>query len=117
MAAKGLPTYGRRLVPQVLNQLANTDPQRVYAAIPKTAEVKDGYQDVTVAELARCVDFTAKWIEEKFGRSAPTTFETITYIGLSDLRGIVTLLASIKTGYKVRCRSFYRSMTPDSLLY
>lgn len=65
-----------------------------YAAIPKTSNVKDGYHDVSVACLARCVDFMAKWIEDKFGRS--DSFETITYIGLSDLRGPVTLLAAIK---------------------
>lgn len=100
MATQGLPAYGRRLVPQVLDELAVTDPERVYAAVPKTANVKDGYQDITVADLASCVNFTAKWIEKKFGTSAD--FETITYIGLSDLRGIVTLLAAIKTGYKVR---------------
>ncbi|KAJ4385395.1 hypothetical protein N0V93_009823 [Gnomoniopsis smithogilvyi] len=93
------PFYGRRLVPQVLDELAVTDPQRVYAAIPRTADVKDGYQDITVADLARCVNFTSKWIEEKFGTSS--NFETITYIGLSDLRSIVTLLAAIKTGYKL----------------
>lgn len=100
MATTGLPAYGRRLVPQVLDELASADPGRVYAAIPKTSDVKDGYHDITVADLARCVDFTARWIEDNFGRS--NVFETITYIGLSDLRGIVTLLAVIKTGYKVR---------------
>lgn len=98
MTTQQLPPYGQRLVPQVLDELASTDPQRVYAAIPKTAEVKDGYQDITVADLALAVNFTAKWIEDKFGKSAD--FETITYIGLSDLRGVVTFLAAVKTGYK-----------------
>lgn len=100
MMTKEIPPYGRRLVPQVLDELASTDPHRVYAAIPKTAEVKDGYQDVTVADLARAINFMAKWIEDKFSRS--TTFETITYIGLSDLKGVVTFLAAVKTGYKAR---------------
>lgn len=100
MATQELPAYGRRLVPQVLDELASTDPHRVYAAIPKTSEVKDGYHDVTVAELAHAVHFMSKWIEDKFGKS--TDFETITYIGLSDLRGVVTLLAAVKAGYKAR---------------
>lgn len=99
MANSGVPAYGRRLVPQVLDELARSDPDRVYAAIPKTADVKEGYRDITVAELARCVDYTSKWLEEKFGRSE--NYETITYVGLSDLRGITTLLAAIKVGYKV----------------
>lgn len=108
------PAYGRRLVPQVLDELATTDPQRVYAAIPKTSDVKDGYRDITVADLARCVNFMAKWIENKFGRS--DSFETITYVGLSDLKGIVTLLASIKTGYKASLRilPFERSIAGKS---
>lgn len=99
MTSNQIPAYGRRLAPLVLDELAKSDPKRVYAAIPKTADVKHGYQDITVAELARCVNFMADWLEDKFGRS--TDFETITYLGLSDLRGIVTLLAAIKTGYKV----------------
>lgn len=100
MANQVLPPYGQRLVLQVLDELAVAEPQRVYAAIPRTADVKDGFQDITISDLARCVNFASKWIEEKFGSS--TSFETITYIGLSDLRGIITLLAAIKTGYKVR---------------
>lgn len=99
MAAKGV-SYGRRLVPQVLDELATAEPERVYASIPKTTDVKDGYRDITMADLARCVNFMAKWIEDKFGRS--NSFETITYIGLSDLRGVATFLGAIKTGYKVR---------------
>ena len=93
------PAYGRRLVPQVLDELAISDPGRVYAAIPKTADVKDGYRDVTVADLAACANFMARWIEDRFGRS--DGFETITYVGLSDLKGMALLLGAIKTGYKV----------------
>lgn len=87
-------------MPQVVDELAAIVPNRVYAAIPKTADVQDGYQDVTIAELAGSVNFMARWLEKRFGRSE--TFETITYVGLSDLKGITILLAAIKVGYKVR---------------
>lgn len=83
----------------VLDELGKTDPHRVYAAIPKTSNVADGFRDVSVADLVRCVDFMAKWLEDKFGRS--NSFETITYIGLSDVRSPAILLAAIKTGYKL----------------
>lgn len=99
MALTSGVAYGRRLVPHVVDELATTVPDRVYAAIPKTSTVQDGYRDVTIAELARCVNFMARWLEGKFGKS--DTFETITYVGLSDLKGITTLLAAIKVGYKV----------------
>lgn len=93
------PAYGRRLVPNVLDDAAKTDPGRVYAAIPRTSSLEDGFFDITMADLARCVDFMARWIENKFGKS--NSFETLTYVGLSEPRGPVTLLAAIKTGYKV----------------
>lgn len=100
MTRKSGEAYGRRLVPQVVDELAAAVPDRVYAAIPRTADVQDGYRDVTIAELANCVNFMARWLEKKFGNSE--TFETITYVGLSDLKGITILLAAIKVGYKVR---------------
>lgn len=87
-------------MPQVVDELAASTPDRVYAAIPKTSDVQDGYRDVTIAELAHCVNFMARWLEERFGKSE--TFETITYVGLSDLKGITILLAAIKVGFKVR---------------
>jgi hypothetical protein len=101
--AAGTPAYGRRLLPHILDDDAVENPGRVYAAVPKTSNVKDGYLQVTIGDLARCVDFMAKWIEDKFGKS--TNFETITYIGLSELRGPVTFLAAVKTGYKVLNRN------------
>lgn len=100
MASKLGIAYGRRLVPQVVDELAATAPDRVYAAIPKTSDVQDGYRDVTMAELSGCVNFMARWLEQRFGKSE--TFETITYVGLSDLKGITILLAAIKVGFKVR---------------
>lgn len=103
MTVSSATTTGGRLNPQVLDELAATDPQRVYAAIPKTANVEEGYTDLTMADLARCVDFAAGWLASKFGKS--DNFETITYIGLSDVRGIIMLLAAVKVGYKVRFRS------------
>lgn len=54
------PAYGRRLVPKVLNELGGKDPHRVYAAILKTLNVKDGYRDISVVDLIRYIDFIAK---------------------------------------------------------
>ncbi|KAI1370978.1 acetyl-CoA synthetase-like protein [Hypoxylon crocopeplum] len=99
MASEGRPHYGRRLLPLVLDELANTNPDRLYAAIPKTADVTDGFRDITVADIARCVNFMAKWIEHRFGRS--DSFETITYIGIPDLRGPIVFQAAVKCGYKL----------------
>lgn len=92
-------TYGRRLLPCVLDELARTYPRRLFCAIPKSADISEGFNDITVSEVARCVDFMAAWVEDRFGQSE--TFETIGYIGIPDLRGVVIFYATVKYGYKV----------------
>ncbi|KAI0532164.1 hypothetical protein GGR58DRAFT_491137 [Xylaria digitata] len=99
MTAIRRPDYGKRLMPVVLDELAKTDPSRLYAAIPKSTDVKDGFRDITAADVARCVNFMALWIEQKLGRSS--SFETISFIGIPDLRGAVIFQAAVKCGYKL----------------
>ncbi|KAI1337623.1 hypothetical protein F5Y15DRAFT_389753 [Xylariaceae sp. FL0016] len=81
-------------MPPVLDKLAQSNPARPYAAMPISSDVEDGYRDIAVSDVARCVDFMAKWIEDRFGRS--NTFENIAYIGTQDLRGPILLLSGIK---------------------
>ncbi|KAI0854529.1 hypothetical protein F4860DRAFT_112179 [Xylaria cubensis] len=99
MSLDSKPNYGRRLMPAVLDELARTSPDRLYAAIPKTADVTEGFRDISVADMARCVDFMAHWIENLYGRSQD--FETISYIGIPDLRGAAIFQAAVKCGYKL----------------
>ncbi|KAF7519954.1 hypothetical protein G7054_g12910 [Neopestalotiopsis clavispora] len=99
MTANGANSYGRRLLPHVVDELRDSNPTRVHTSYPRTADVKDGFLDFTMADLGHSVDYMAAWIENKFGKS--NSFETITYIALSDLRGLVTFLAAVKTGYKL----------------
>ncbi|KAH7034609.1 uncharacterized protein B0I36DRAFT_381511 [Microdochium trichocladiopsis] len=68
-------------------------PNRLYATIPKTSDVEDGFRDITVAEIARGVDYMAGWIIDRFGRSS--NFKTISYIGTADLRGAIVSLAAL----------------------
>ncbi|KAI1655328.1 acetyl-CoA synthetase-like protein [Daldinia decipiens] len=49
------PAYGRRLMPSVLDSLAKTDANRLYAVIPNNpADVSQGFCDITVTDVARC---------------------------------------------------------------
>ncbi|KAI1264941.1 hypothetical protein F5Y18DRAFT_71444 [Xylariaceae sp. FL1019] len=93
------PNYGRRLMPTVLDHLAVTTPDRLYGVIPKSADVTEGFRDISVADMARCVNFMARWIEKLYGRSQ--SFETMSYIGTPDLRGPAIFLAAVKCGYKL----------------
>jgi acyl-CoA synthetase (AMP-forming)/AMP-acid ligase II len=90
---------GHRLLPATLDALAVTVPQRIYAAIPCSSDLEHGFRDVTVAEVSQAVDALAHWLCQHYGRSS--SFKTIAYIGLNDLRYPVFWFAAIKCGYKV----------------
>lgn len=93
------PQYGKRLIPQIVDGLANTDPNRIYASFPLSTNVSDGFRDVTFRELAQAADAASWWLERKIGRSDAS--ETLAYMGLSDIRYTVVFLAAVKCGFKV----------------
>lgn len=93
-------SYGRRLLPQVLDEFSNSNPERLYATIPRlTQDLSQGFHDLTVKEVARCVNSLAWWLQDEIGRS--DSFEALCYIGIPDIRSAMIFLAAIKCGYKV----------------
>lgn len=90
---------GRRLLLPLLEQIAKSDPERVYASIPKTNFLNGGYRDITYHELACAVNRAAGWLEDTLGASL--TFETLAYIGQPDIRYFILVLAASYVGYKV----------------
>ncbi|GAW27362.1 putative NRPS-like enzyme [Rosellinia necatrix] len=102
MATMDVPNneqYGRRLMPSVLDQLSRRTPTKLFASVPKTGDLLDGFRDVSVSDMARCVDFAAACIENHFGRG--DNFETLAYVGIPDLRGVIIFYAAVKCGYKL----------------
>jgi hypothetical protein len=91
--------FGQRLLLPLLEQIAETEPQRIYASIPKTQNFNGGYRDVTYHELYGAVNRAAAWLEDTFHRSS--TFETLAYIGPSDIKYFILVLAAPYVGYKV----------------
>lgn len=87
------------MLPHVVDELARLDPSRVYATIPLSSDISQGFRDVTMLEVAHGVNHFASWLENSFGRSS--SFETLCYIGVSDLRYAIVFLGAVKCGYKV----------------
>ena len=50
-------------------------------------------------QVSQAVNKCAYWLEDLIGRS--TVFETLSYMGLPDLRYAIVFLAAVKCGYKV----------------
>ena len=86
------------LIPVVWDRMSKNEPDRVIASIPHGAELEDGYRDVTVREMADAINRAAWFLDKELGRSH--TFETLCYLGPSDLRYAILMSAAAKTGYK-----------------
>lgn len=88
-----------RLLAKVVDDVASSDPDRVFAVIPNGHELSDGFLDLTMKGLSHGVNFLCAWIESTIGKAQ--TRETLAYIGGSDIRYVMFLLACQKTGYQV----------------
>ncbi|KAL8949996.1 MAG: hypothetical protein Q9222_003939 [Ikaeria aurantiellina] len=93
------PKYGSRLLPQVLDALAISDADRIYASVPKSTDLADGFRNLTMLQMATAVNHLAWWLDLQLGKSS--TFETISYLGPPDIRYAIIFLAAVKCGYKV----------------
>lgn len=102
MPAQGQkPAYGRRLLVSILDEEARSMPERVFAAVAKSTDVSDGFRDVSIATIATAVDYLAHQLRSIYGPALEQDFETLTYIGLPDLRYAIVFYAAVKCGYKV----------------
>lgn len=91
---------GRRLLPNVIDEIASTDPERVIYSYTLTKDPADGFRDVTVKALSRAIDRCAWHITEQLG-PPKEAFPTIAYMGPQDVVYTILIMASVKAGYKV----------------
>lgn len=95
------PLYGRRLLLSILDQESQSMPNRTFAAIAESTDISDGFGDVSVATIAIAANYLAYRLQSVFGTTLEHDFETLTYIGASDLRYSIFFYAGVKCGYKV----------------
>lgn len=91
----------RRLAIEILDETAETDPDRIYAEIPISPHGYDkGFHKITFRLLANAVNGIAWWLQDTLGPSED--FETLAYIGPNDLGHVMLLLGAVKAGFKVK---------------
>ena len=90
---------GKRLLPVLIDEIAASDPERVFASMPQTNDPSAGFRDVTFVHLSKAIDRCSWWVKEQLGCS--NSFETVAYIGPLDLLYHILALACVKTGHKV----------------
>lgn len=91
--------FGERLLPQIIDAYAQSEPERVYAMVPHSTDLTHGFRKITMRQLASAVDVIGWWIDRQIGHS--DCFETLGYMGATDIRYGIFFFAAIKCGYKV----------------
>ncbi|EED15544.1 NRPS-like enzyme, putative [Talaromyces stipitatus ATCC 10500] len=91
--------HTKQLMPTLLEQGAKSTPDRVWAKFPiSNTTYEHGFRTATYSQMLSAVNKVAWILDKSLGKNA--TFETLPYLGPSDLRYHIVLLAAIKTGYK-----------------
>lgn len=104
---RGSPN-SKRLVPALVDHYAIEDPDRVAFSFPRSAEVEEGFRDMTFRTFSNAINKTARYIHREIGRSS--VFETVLYMGYPDVRHYIVLIALMKTGHKVLFSSHRNSV-------
>jgi acyl-coenzyme A synthetase/AMP-(fatty) acid ligase len=100
--------YGRRLLHTTADEQAETEPNKPWASLPyDDGDLSKGYQDITYHMLANAVNKMAWFIDSCLGPAR--CFETVCYIGRSDIRYQIMSLAVAKVQYKVLFSSHVHS--------
>lgn len=88
----------RRTMPALVDSIAGSNPEKVFSIItvqdhgaPRT------WRPVTFEEFASLVSMTCSWIEKVIGQ--PKEAEYLAYIGGTDIRYAIFIVACMKTGY------------------
>ncbi|PYI09495.1 acetyl-CoA synthetase-like protein [Aspergillus sclerotiicarbonarius CBS 121057] len=94
---------GKRLLPHIIDYHARENPDRVFAVIPQSNDIADGFRDVTMPVMATAINHMAWWIDQTCRHVLDGTprDRVLAYIGPPDLRYSILLMAVIKCGSKV----------------
>jgi hypothetical protein len=96
------PEYGRRLMVNIIDDVARKNPERTWVKIPRSANAGDGWKAVSFKTGANAINRIAHKIIEILGKPAQGKFPTIAYIGPNDIRYLILMFAAVKAGYQVR---------------
>lgn len=86
-------------VPCAVDRIGTQTPGKPFISIPLDDDVRKGYRDISFDVFARAVNRCSWWLKQELGQSQ--SFESLSYCGPQDLRYLVLILASVKTGHNV----------------
>ncbi|TWU74321.1 putative secondary metabolism biosynthetic enzyme [Metarhizium rileyi] len=94
-----------RLLTNIVDQIAASEPSRPFQFQPKSSNPGDGWLPVTFEEFANAINHVAYIIAETVKKDSTDQFPTLAYVGPNDVRYGILVLATIKAG----CRALFIS--------
>ena len=79
MSSTKLPGVAYRAVTRAVDELAASKPEQVFAIVPRSSDIKQGFREVNFGRLAKVINALSRWIERTAG--AANSSETIAYMG------------------------------------
>ena len=79
MALETSKEYGKRLIPQILDSLALSEPDRIIYSVANFSDVAHDFRHISARNFAQAVDKTAWWLHDQVGK--PKSIQTVGYIG------------------------------------
>lgn len=67
MGIDDLLGYGKRLIPQILDRLATSDPDRIVYSIAAFPDGSPQFRHIAARAFAKAVDKTAWWLHDQIG--------------------------------------------------
>ncbi|KAG5206092.1 Transferase family [Trichophyton interdigitale] len=89
--------YGMRLIPQIMDELAVSQPERVVFSLATLSGTDLVFKEITACAFNKAVDKTAWWLRSQVG--IPESVQPVGYIGPHDLRHVLLTYACVKAGY------------------
>jgi hypothetical protein len=80
MAASPPVDVGQRLLHVTIDKIAAETPDRIWAFIPKSNNLSDGYRDVSFATFANAINRLSWFLKSNLGPDLGR-FKTVGYIG------------------------------------
>ena len=90
---------GHRTLLEAFTELVELRPDRIWARLPYSDDVTQGFYNIPVSAVARAVDSCAHWLLNQSNGTRDDD-ETLAFIGVNDLRYTMMVYAALKCGKK-----------------
>jgi acyl-CoA synthetase (AMP-forming)/AMP-acid ligase II len=95
-----MPQYDKRLMVNIVDETAQSNPDQEWVSVPRSSDPKDGWNPITFKQAANAINRVAHKLVATSGQPKKNEFPTVAFIAHNDVRYIVFALGAVKAGYQ-----------------